>query len=250
VLRRRLAEVAAQHFASADDGLEASPPHVAFEAGAVFDRRRPGVRLGFRELVALAYEQRVNLGERGFYATPGVDFNRETGKGNPFLYYTNGCAAAEVRIDRFTGDVKVVRVDILMDLGRSINPAIDRGQVIGGFVQGMGWVTTEALCYSARGELLSHSPTTYKVPAVTNVPPVFNVSFLDNPDNGMNLYGCKAVGEPPLLLAVAVWAAVKHALCCAAGRAMCLNLPATNEEVLRRLSSIVSCQLSELPTDS
>jgi xanthine dehydrogenase large subunit len=237
VLRQRLADVAARHLGSAEDGLEPSPLHVRFEAGRVFDCRRPGVSLGFPELVGLAYEQRVSLGERGFYATPGVDFNRETGKGNPFLYYTNGCAAAEVLIDRLTGDVKVTRVDVLLDLGRSINPAIDRGQVIGGFVQGMGWVTTEDLRYASTGHLLSHSPTTYKVPHVTDLPPVINVDFLANQQNPLNLSGSKAVGEPPLLLGVSVWAAVKHALSFAAGAQVPrLNLPATNEEVLRRLA--------------
>ncbi len=114
----------------------------------------PASRLEFRELVKLAYEERVDLGARGFYATPGVDFNRETGRGNPFLYFTNGAAVSEVVIDRLTGELTVTRVDILMDLGRSLNPAIDRGQVIGGFVQGMGWVTTEELLYSETGELL------------------------------------------------------------------------------------------------
>src|SRR5262249_18062825 len=212
VLRGRLAEAAARPFATAAEGLEASPPHVRFEDGHVFDSRRPGVRLSFAELVGLAYEQRVNLGERGFYATPGVDFNRETGRGNPFLYYTNGAAVAEVLIDRFTGDVKVTRVDLLLDIGRSINPGVDRGQVIGGLVQGMGWATTEELRYGEAGELLSHSPTTYKVPNVTDLPPVFNVDFFENVSNEMNVYGSKAVGEPPLLLGVSVWAAVKQAL--------------------------------------
>jgi xanthine dehydrogenase large subunit len=237
VLRGRLAEVAARHFASPEDGLEPSPLHITFEAGGVCDLRQRGARLGFRELVGLAYEQRVSLGERGFYATPGVDFNRETGKGNPFLYYTNGCAAAEVLVDRFTGEVKVLRVDILMDLGRSINPAIDRGQVIGGFMQGMGWVTTEALSYGPGGALLSHSPTTYKVPNVTDLPLIFNVHFLDADENPLNIHGSKAVGEPPLLLAVCVWTAVKHALSFASGgKVPKLNLPATSEEVLRRLA--------------
>ncbi len=236
-LRQRLAEVAARHFASPADGLEASPVHVRFEDGIIFDERRPGVRLSFRELVGIAYEERINLGERGFYATPGVDFNRDTGKGNPFFYYTNGAAVSEVLIDRFTGDVRVLRVDVLIDLGRSINPGVDRGQMIGGFVQGMGWVTTEELRYAETGELLSHSPTTYKVPNVTDVPGIFNVEFLDNPDNHQNIYGSKAVGEPPLLLGVSVWAAVKHALSFAAcERAPELSLPATNEEVLRRLT--------------
>jgi xanthine dehydrogenase large subunit len=232
VLRTRLAEVAARKLASEDP----SPAHVCFENAQVFDSRLPTAWLSFRELVGLAHEERINLGERGFFATPDIDFDWQTGKGTPFRYYTTGAAAAEVLIDAFTGDVKVTRVDLLLDLGRSINPAIDRGQVTGGFVQGMGWVTTECLRYSETGELLSHSPTTYKVPAVTDLPPTFKIAFLDA-DNPVNLYGSKAVGEPPLLLAVCVWTAVKHALGLAAGgRIPPLNLPATNEEVLRRLA--------------
>jgi len=126
-----------------------------------------------------------------------------------------------------------------MDLGRMINPAIDRGQVVGGFVQGMGWVTTEALLFGPDGALWSDSATTYKVPNVSDVPADFRVAFLDNPDNRENVYGSKAVGEPPLLLAVSVWAAVKQALASAApGRRPRLDLPATNEEILRRLTEM------------
>jgi xanthine dehydrogenase large subunit len=244
VLRNRLAEVAAPRLVSGNHDLTASPDHVRFENAQVFDSRLPTVRLSFRELVCLAHEQRINLGERGFFATPEIDFSWQTGRGTPFRYYTTGAAAAEVLIDAFTGDVKVTRVDLLLDLGRPINPAIDRGQVTGGFIQGMGWVTTEALRYSESGELLSHSPTTYKVPAVTDLPPIFNIAFLDA-ENPVNLYGSKAVGEPPLLLAVCVWTAVKHALGLAAGgRIPPLNLPATNEEVLRRL--VVYQELDEV----
>jgi xanthine dehydrogenase large subunit len=232
-LRGRLAEVAARHLASPQ--TELSTADVSFEKGDVLDRKGQG-KLSFQDVVRLAYEQRVSLGERGFYATPGIDFNWETGQGQPFYYYTCGCAVAEVVVDRLTGEVKVARVDLLMDFGRSINPAIDRGQTVGGFIQGMGWVTTEDLRYGATGELWSHSPTTYKVPNVTDVPPVFNVAFLDQP-NPVNLFGSKAVGEPPLLLAVSVWTAVKHALSfVAGGKVPKLNLPASNEEVLRRLS--------------
>jgi len=246
VLRQRLADVAARRLASARDGLEPSALHVTFDQGSVFDVRKPTVRLSFRELVNLAHEQRISLGERGFYATPGVDFNWESGKGNPFFYFTTGGAVAEVLIDCFTGDVKVTRVDLLMDLGRSLNPAIDRGQVTGGFVQGLGWVTTEALCHSEDGELLSHSPTTYKVPNITDVPPVFNVDFLDAASNPGNLYGSKAVGEPPLLLGVSVWTAVKHALSfVSGGQIPKLNLPATNEEVLRRLAEYQNREVTE-----
>jgi len=170
----------------------------------VFDVRKPESRMTFEQLVCRAYMERINLGERGFYATPGVDFNRETGKGHPFLYYTNGVAASEVLIDRFTGEMKVVRVDLLMDAGKCINPGIDRGQVTGGFIQGMGWVTTEELKYAESGELLSHSPTTYKIPNISDVPDVFNIAFLDNPDNVVSLKGSKALGEPPLLLGIFV----------------------------------------------
>jgi xanthine dehydrogenase large subunit len=234
-IRARLAVVAANRFVI--DGLEASPEYVDFADGFVFDRRDPSRRSPFREVVADAYERRVDLGARGFYATPGVDFNRETGRGTPFLYYTNGAAVAEVLIDRFTGELRVKRVDLLMDLGRMINPAIDRGQVVGGFVQGMGWVTTEALVYGPKGELLSDSATTYKIPNVSDVPADFRVDFLENPDNRENVYGSKAVGEPPLMLAISVWAAVKQALASAApGRRPGVDLPATNEEILRRLT--------------
>jgi xanthine dehydrogenase large subunit len=229
-IRNRIAAVAAGMLA--DSGIEPAPESMAFADGLVFDGRSPERRLPFAKVVVEAYERRVDLGGRGFYATPGVDMNRETGRGTPFLYYTCGAAVAEVIIDRFTGELRVERVDLLMDLGRMLNPAIDRGQVIGGFVQGMGWVTTEALLYGPDGALWSDSATTYKIPNVTDVPAALHVDFLDGPDNRLNVCGGKAVGEPPLLLAVSVWAAVKQAL------ATQLDLPATNEEILRRLTEL------------
>ena len=140
-------------------------------------------------------------------------------------------------IDRFTGMLRVVRADLLMDIGRMINPGIDRGQVTGGFVQGMGWCTTEELCYTEKGELTTHSPTTYKIPNIQDLPDTFNVDFLDN-DNTINIRGSKAVGEPPLLLGISVWAAVKHALSFVSGDGVPgLHLPATNEEIVMKLAS-------------
>ena len=184
---------------------------------------------------------RVDLGARGFYATPGVDFNRETGRGNPFHYYTQGAAVAEVEIDRFTGQPTVRRVDLLIDIGRSINPGVDMGQITGGFIQGMGWVTNEALSYSESGELLSHSPTTYKIPVTTDVPPVSNYNPYDNSDNSQNLYCSKAVGEPPLMLALSVWAAAKNTLSFVAPHKLSdLRVPATGEEILRSLVALNS----------
>jgi xanthine dehydrogenase large subunit len=127
----------------------------------------------------------------------------------------------------------------LIDIGRSINPGVDRGQIIGGFIQGMGWVTAECLVYSEQGELLSHSPTTYKIPAITDVPPVFRCQLFPNDDNVANIARSKAVGEPPLMHAIAVWSAVKQALSCVAGRRRVdLRLPATGEEILRCLTQL------------
>ena len=235
-IRARLAEVAARHFASPDDGFAPSPEHIIFREGAATDARRPGSRLEFAALVRQAYEERVDLGARGFYATPGVDFNRETGRGNPFLYFTTGAAAVEVLVDRFTGALATTRVDILMDIGRSINPAIDMGQVVGGFVQGLGWATTEDLRHSESGELLTCSPSNYKIPGVTDVPAEFRVAFLDR-DNPGNIHGSKAVGEPPFVLGLAAWAAVKDALRAGApGRGVGLGLPANGEAILRHLA--------------
>jgi xanthine dehydrogenase large subunit len=218
---------------SAQAGLHPEPSSIVFRDGYVFDTRSPADRITFKALVCQAYIERVNLGERGFYATPGVDFNRETGKGHPFLYYTNGVACAEVLIDRFTGEMRVPRVDLLMDAGESINPGIDRGQITGGFVQGMGWVTTEELRYSPKGELWSYSPTTYKIPNISDLPEVFNVETLPNPDNHVSLRRSKALGEPPLLLGICVWTAVKNALSYATGgEVVHLELPATPEHIL------------------
>jgi len=236
ILKGRLVGVAARMLASADDGLAASPEQVAFSGGDAIDTRGPGRRVAFKDLVRRAYEERVDLGARGFHATPGVDFNRETGRGSPFLYFTNGAAVAEVAVDRLTGAVAVTRVDILMDLGRPINPAIDRGQVVGGFAQGLGWATTEELRYSDAGELLTCSPSSYKIPAVTDIPADFRVALLGR-DNPANIAGSKAVGEPPFVLGIAVWAAVKDALRSAApAKGAGLGLPATGEAVLRLLS--------------
>jgi xanthine dehydrogenase large subunit len=232
-LRERMAEVAANML-----GGDSTAASVRFENNVVFDANRPEKRLAFADVAKQAYELRVSLGERGFYATPGVDFDREKGTGTPFLYFTNGAACAEVLIDRLTGEMKVMRVDLLMDLGQSINPGIDRGQIVGGFVQGMGWVTTEELVYSAKGNLLSYSPTTYKIPAVSDVPEAFNIRYLDNPNNEVSLYRSKAVGEPPLLLALSVWLAAKNALA-EAGiiEPGALAIPATGERLLMALSA-------------
>jgi len=209
---------------------------LCWDETGVYNPECPENKLDFKALIKLAYFERISLGERGFYATPGLSWDWATGKGNPFLYYTTGCAVSEVEIDRFTGDLKVLRSDLLLDVGRPLNPGIDRGQITGAFIQGMGWVTTEALRYSPTGELLTHSPTTYKIPNIQDVPPIFNIDWIENHESTLSLRGSKAVGEPPLILALSVWTAVKHALSFVSGGAIVkLDLPATNEEILTRL---------------
>ena len=192
--------------------------------------------LPWPKLVKAAYHDRVSLGERGFYATPRIDWDWTSGSGNPFLYFTMGCACSEVLIDRFTGELKVLRSDVLMDIGKPINPGIDRGQLVGAFIQGMGWVTTEDLRYDEKGVLLAHSPTTYKIPNINDVPEILNVDWIEQ-DNPLNVKGSKAVGEPPLLMAISIWCAVKHALSFVSnGEIAKLKLPATGEEILSRLT--------------
>ncbi len=233
-IKARLVDYAARRLASVKLGLTLSPESVVLEDGFVFDERNPSQQIEFGQFCHDARRDRIDLGARGFYATPGVDFNRQTGRGNPFFYYTQGAAVAEVEIDRFTGDLRVPRVDLLIDIGRSINPGVDLGQITGGFIQGMGWVTAECLEYDEAGVLLSHSPTTYKIPAVTDVPPIFNCELFDNDDNEENVARSKAVGEPPLMLGISVWSAVKQALA-QVNAGDDLRLPATGEEILRQM---------------
>ncbi|MBK9141102.1 MAG: xanthine dehydrogenase molybdopterin binding subunit [Candidatus Melainabacteria bacterium] len=236
-IKQNMAAVASRYFASKETGIGAYPEQIVFEDGQVFDRRRPDNKIAFAELVGMSYRERVSLGERGYYATRGIDFDWAAGKGVPFLYFTIGAAVSEVTIDRFTGEMRVDRIDVLMDVGKSINPGINRGQIIGGMVQGMGWLTNEELRYTETGHLLNYSPTTYKIPNIYDVPSVFNVDTIDNYCTP-NVRGTKAVGEPPLLLAISVWAAIKHAISFVCGDSIpCLSVPATAEEILSRLSA-------------
>ena len=240
-IRTRLSDFAARLFAEHSPELEPSPADVRFESGEVYDPRRPDERIPFAELCDRARRERVDLGARGFYATPGVDFDRDAGRGEPFYYFTTGACVAEVLIDRLTGALRIERLDALLDLGRVLNLGIERGQAIGGLIQGIGWVTAEELVYGDGGELLSSSPTTYKIPGITDLPCVLNLDFLDNDLNRRNVGSGKAVGEPPLMLALSVWAAVKHALSFVApGEIPDLRLPATHEEILLCISRMES----------
>lgn len=224
-IKKRLVEFARKHWQErAED--------IAFLPGRV----RVGTReIAFPELVQAAYMARIQLSATGFYATPKIHWDRKAGRGHPFYYFAYGAAAAEVAIDTLTGEYKVERVDILHDCGQSLNPAIDRGQIEGGFVQGMGWLTTEELVWDGNGRLWTHAPSTYKIPVASDRPRIFNVHLLENaPNREPTIHRSKAVGEPPLMLAISVLHALSDAVASVGDYKLCprLDAPATPERVL------------------
>lgn len=194
----------------------------------------------FVRLVQDAYIGRVSLSSTGFYKTPKIHYDRSTGNGRPFFYFAYGASVSEVSIDTLTGEYKVERVDILHDVGRSLNPAIDIGQIEGGFIQGMGWLTTEDLKWDDRGRLISNNPATYKIPAIGDTPEVFNVDLYPRDNDEDSIYHSKAVGEPPFMLANSVWCAIKDAISSLTDYKVDPQLPApaTPEAVLKCIMSI------------
>lgn len=189
----------------------------------------------FAELVQQAYMGRVSLSSTGYYKTPKIHFDRATGKGRPFFYYSTGAAVSEVLIDTLTGEYKLLRADILHDVGHSLNPAIDIGQIEGAFIQGMGWLTTEELVWNDQGRLLSNNPATYKIPAISDTPSDFRVDLVpDDPNREQTIYNSKAVGEPPFMLGISVWSALKDAISSVSDYKLspALDTPATPERVL------------------
>ena len=223
-IRARLAEFAARQY-----GGDAS--EVRFAAGTVFVA---GLALPFEEVVAKAYLARVQLWSDGFYATPGLHWDPKKMNGRPFSYFAYGAAVSEVVVDTLTGEWKLLRVDALYDAGRSLNPAIDIGQVEGAFIQGMGWLTTEELWWNPAGKLMTHAPSTYKIPAVSDCPEDFRVTLFDNANVEDSIHRSKAVGEPPLLLPFSVFFAIRDAISSVGGHRVNppLNAPATSEAIL------------------
>jgi xanthine dehydrogenase large subunit len=210
---------------------------IIFANGKVKSGRKS---MSFAELAKVTKEAKISLSSTGFYFTPEIHWDRATGKGMPFYYFAYGAACSEVLIDTMTGEMKVTRVDILHDVGHSLNPAIDIGQIEGGFVQGMGWLTTEELVYDAKGVLRTHAPSTYKIPCASDVPEDFRVALYKSKGNVMDtIYRSKAVGEPPLILPISVWCAVMDAVASVKpGAIPKLNAPATPENILRAVQSL------------
>ncbi|MBM3519218.1 MAG: xanthine dehydrogenase molybdopterin binding subunit [Alphaproteobacteria bacterium] len=231
-IRDRLATFAAKKW-------KVAKSRIRFEKGQVIVGNQS---MSFGELAKKAHEGRISMSSTGFYATPKVAWDRARAKGRPFYYFAYGAACAEVTIDTLTGEMRVDRVDILHDVGRSLNPAIDIGQVEGGFVQGMGWLTSEELVFDAEGRLRTHAPSTYKIPCASDVPADFRVSLYKSKGNRENtIHRSKAVGEPPLMLGISVWSAIFDAIAgLAPGKVPPLQAPATPEAILAAVKAMRS----------
>ena len=234
-LNGRAAQFAARHvrdnlaaFVAGLDGVGAGA--VRFEGGQIITDK---TTRRWEDVVGAAYANRIQLWSDGFYRTPKIHYDKTTLTGRPFYYFAYGAAVSEVAIDTLTGEYRVLKVDILHDVGHSINPAIDIGQVEGGFIQGMGWLTTEQLVWNGKGYLQTHAPSTYKIPATGDVPAHFKVELWPEANREDNVHGSKAVGEPPFMLAISVYEALRDAVAQAGGRPEAMNAPGTAEEVLR-----------------
>jgi len=236
-LRERLAKFAAEKFGAGE--VAASSVRFANDRVIVSDDAIP-----FEEVVAKAYLARVQLWSDGFYATPKLYWDQATLQGRPFYYYSYGAAVSEVVIDTLTGEMRVLRADALHDVGDSLNPALDKGQVEGAFVQGMGWLTTEELWWNAGGKLMTHAPSTYKIPTVNDTPPDFRVNLFKNRNVEDSIHRSKAVGEPPLLLPFSVFFAIRDAVAAVGDYKVNppLNAPATAEEILKAVNAVRSAR--------
>jgi xanthine dehydrogenase large subunit len=239
-IKDRLIKFAAAHFKTA-------PGKIVFADNQVRIGKKT---MSFAELTKLAYAKRIQLSATGYFATPKVLYDPVTMRGRPFFYFAYGAAVSEVLIDTLTGEYKVERVDILHDVGKSINPAIDLGQIEGGFIQGMGWLTAEELYWDGKGRLQTHAPSTYKIPACSDLPRQFNVRIAEWSRNREDVvYRSKAVGEPPLMLAISVFHAIKDAIAsvCEYQMSPHLDAPATPERVLNAIDALRAKVGDELP---
>ena len=230
-IKERLTAFASGHF-----GVDAA--QIEFRAGQVQIGEQ---QLSFAELAHLAWFNRISLSATGFYRTPKIHYDQNSMTGRPFYYFAYGAAVSEVMIDTLTGEYKILQVDILHDVGESLNPALDIGQIEGGFIQGAGWLTSEELWWNADGRLMTHAPSTYKIPVAGDVPERFHVRLVDKkPNREDTIYRSKAVGEPPLMLGMSVFYAIKDAVASVADYQLPtgLNAPATPEEVLRAVGRL------------
>ncbi|MEM9780386.1 MAG: molybdopterin cofactor-binding domain-containing protein, partial [Pseudomonadota bacterium] len=228
-IRDRLTAFAAEHWQT-----EVSRIHFTPDGVEIGEQTVP-----FKEVISRAYMQRISLSSTGFYATPKITWDRHAGRGRPFLYFAYGAAVTEATIDTLTGEYRIDRADILHDAGKSLNPALDIGQIEGGYVQGAGWLTTEELVWDDAGALKTHAPSTYKIPATSDRPREFNVALWDGENAEATIYRSKAVGEPPLMLGISALLALSDAVAQVGDGTLYpdLSAPATPERILRAVDA-------------
>ena len=239
-IKRRISNVIVNHFKEKYGGQMSIAADLKFKEDKIFDSKHPDRIISFNDAVMKTYLNQVSLSATGFYRTPDVHFDREKGEGKPYHYFAFGMAVAEVEVDILTGFYSNIRADILHDVGESINERLDIGQVEGGYIQGMGWCTTEECKWNEKGQLLNHSPDTYKIPGVQDVPKVFNVNLLQDAPNPNTIRRSKAVAEPPFMLCFAPWLAIKDAISAVADHELepqC-SIPMTNEAILLSIENL------------
>ena len=230
-IKGRMTGIAAKHFDVLDSEVE-------FRQNRIYAGNES---ISFAELAQMTWAERVSLSATGYYKTPDIYWDPKNLRGNPFYYFTYGACVSEVIIDTLTGESRVLRADMLQDCGKSLNPTVDYGQIEGAFVQGMGWLTSEELVWDDQGRLLTHGPSTYKIPGSRDVPPDFNIHILeDAPNRFPTIFRSKAVGEPPLMLAISVWLAIRDAVARIGegGLMPKLNAPATPEAILMAINDV------------
>jgi len=213
---------------------------ILFENNCIYHQDIPKFKISFAQAIKSAYISQISLSATGFYCTPHLTWDKKRGSGRPFNYYAYGIAVSEVSLDILTGSHKILRTDILHDVGDSLNEQIDIGQIQGGFVQGLGWCTTEECKWDNDGHLLNHSPDTYKIPVMSDIPKDFRIELLKNKPNPNAIRKSKAVGEPPLMLAISVWLALKDAVSAIFDhkKEPILPVPATNENILLSIENL------------
>lgn len=241
-LKGRIAECVAAIFTEKNPSAGTSKDDICFERDVIFDGKHPERTMGFAEAMPQMVLRRVSLSSTGYFRTPGISWDRARGVGTPFRYYAFAMAVSEVLVDTLTGAVTLLRADILHDAGDSINPAIDIGQIEGGYVQGVGWCTTEEIKWDNAGNLLTHSPDTYKIPTARDIPSDFRVTLLENAANPNAIHGSKTVAEPPFMLSLSAWLAIKDAVSAVANHDIEpeFSLPATNEVILLSIEKLRS----------
>jgi xanthine dehydrogenase molybdopterin-binding subunit B len=241
IIKSRIADEFAKIFSEKNSNHPSFPSSILFKDNTIFDSDHPERKISFANAMKEMNLHQVSLSATGFYKTPTIGWDKTKGQGKPFFYYSFGMAVSEVMIDVLTGQHTLLRTDILQDVGESINEGIDIGQVEGGFIQGLGWCTTEEIKWDNKGNLMTHSPDTYKIPTVQDIPKDFRVKLLEgNPNPVGTIRRSKAIGEPPFMLALSVWLAIKDAISAVGNHEVEpeFSLPATNEVILLSIEKL------------